>query len=76
VASVYGFGGAGSTLGSVIATCAVGRTLDATGSYVPVFIGIGLLMPVASVVGTWLMGLVELVRMKFDRAPSPSFSRI
>ncbi len=63
VASVYGFGGTGSTLGSVIATWAVGRTLDATGSYVPVFIGIGLLMPVAWAVGTWLMGRVEPVRM-------------
>jgi len=64
VASVYGFGGTGSTLGSVIATWAVGRTLDATGSYSPVFIGIGLLMPVAWVVGTALMGRVEPVRLK------------
>jgi len=45
----------------VIATWAVGRTLDATGSYVPVFIGIGLLMPVAWAVGTALMGRVEPV---------------
>jgi len=66
VASVYGFGGTGSTLGSVIATWAVGRTLDATGSYAPVFIGIGLLMPVAWVVGTALMGRVEPVRLKED----------
>ncbi len=63
VGSVYGFGGTGSTLGSVIATWAVGRTLDATGSYIPVFIGIGLLMPVAFAVGTALMGRVEPVRL-------------
>jgi len=61
VASVYGIGGAGSTLGSVISTWAVGRVLDATHSYTPVFIGIGLLMPVALVVGTALMGRVEQV---------------
>jgi len=64
VASVYGIGGAGSTLGSVISTQAVGWTLDLTHSYVPVFVGIGLLMPVAFVVGTWLMGRVEPVRMR------------
>ena len=66
VASVYGFGGTGSTLGSVISTWAVGRTLDLTGSYAPVFIGIGLLTPVAFVVGTTLMGRIEPVRMKED----------
>jgi ACS family hexuronate transporter-like MFS transporter len=64
VASVYGFGGTGSTLGSVISTWAVGRTLDLTGSYVPVFIGIGLMTPVAFVVGTALMGRIQPVRMK------------
>ena len=63
VASVYGFGGTGSTVGSVISTWAVGRTLDLTHSYVPVFIGIGLLMPVAFVVGTALMGKVEPVKL-------------
>jgi ACS family hexuronate transporter-like MFS transporter len=62
VASVYGIGGAGSTLGSVIGTWAVGRTLDVTHSYAPVFIGIGLLMPVALLAGMTLMGRVELVR--------------
>ena len=61
VASVYGIAGTGSTLGSVISTWAVGRTLDLTHSYAPVFIGIGLLMPVAFVVGTLLMGRVEQV---------------
>jgi ACS family hexuronate transporter-like MFS transporter len=64
VASVYGAGGTGSTLGSVISIWLVGRTLDLTHSYVPVFIGIGLLMPVAFLVGTTLMGRVEPVRMK------------
>ena len=63
VASVYGFAGTGSTVGSVISTWAVGQTLDLTHSYIPVFVGIGLLMPVAYVVGSTLMGRVEPVEM-------------
>ena len=62
VASVYGIGGTGSTLGSVISTWAVGRTLDVTHSYAPVFVGIGLLMPIALLFGTALMGRVEPVK--------------
>ena len=61
VGRVYGIGGTGSTLGSVISTWAVGRTLDVTHSYTPVFVGIGLLMPVALIVGMSLMGRVEQV---------------
>jgi ACS family hexuronate transporter-like MFS transporter len=68
VASVYGFGGTGSTVGSVISTWAVGRVLDVTHSYTPVFIGIGLLMPVAFLVGSTLAGRIQPVRMK----PAPS----
>jgi ACS family hexuronate transporter-like MFS transporter len=64
VASVYGFAGTGSTIGSVISTWAVGATLDVTHSYVPVFVGIGLLMPVAFVVGVKLMGRVEAVELR------------
>ncbi len=59
VASVYGIAGTGSTVGSVISTWAVGRTLDLTHSYAPVFVGIGLLMPVAMLVGFTLMRRVE-----------------
>jgi ACS family hexuronate transporter-like MFS transporter len=62
VASVYGIAGTGSTLGSVISTWAVGRTLDVTHSYAPVFIGIGLLMPIALLLGMSLMGRVEPVK--------------
>jgi ACS family hexuronate transporter-like MFS transporter len=62
VASVYGIGGTGSTIGSVISTWAVGRTLDSTHSYAPVFIGLGLLMPIALLAGTALMGRVEPVK--------------
>ena len=51
-------------MGSVISIWLVGRTLDLTHSYVPVFVGIGLLMPVAFLVGTTLMGRVEPVRMR------------
>jgi ACS family hexuronate transporter-like MFS transporter len=63
VGSVYGFGGTGSTLGSVVAMWAVGATLDVTHSYVPVFIGIGLLMPVAAAVGFTLIGRGEPARL-------------
>jgi hypothetical protein len=48
----------------VISTWAVGATLDLTHSYVPVFVGIGLLMPVAFVVGVKLMGRVEPVELR------------
>ena len=61
VASVYGIAGTGSTIGSAIATWAVGRTLDVTHSYTPVFIGLSLLMPVALLVGMTLMKRVEPV---------------
>jgi len=71
VASVYGIGGTGSTIGSVISTWAVGRVLDATHSYAPVFIGLGLLMPIALVAGTALMGRIEPVSM----APLPTPAR-
>jgi hypothetical protein len=62
VASVYGIGGTGSTIGAVISTWAVGRTLDSTHSYAPVFIGLGLLMPIALLAGTALMGRIEPVK--------------
>jgi ACS family hexuronate transporter-like MFS transporter len=62
VASVYGIAGTGSTLGSAISTWAVGRTLDLTHSYTPIFIGLSLLMPVAMLVGFSLMGRVEMVK--------------
>jgi MFS transporter, ACS family, hexuronate transporter len=64
VGSVYGIGGLGSTLGSVISIWLVGRTLDVTGSYETVFAGLGLLMPVACVVGFAVMGRVERIRWK------------
>lgn len=64
VASVYGFGGMGSTLGSVISIWLVGRTLDIAHSYVPVFVGLGLLMPVACIAGMFLMGRVERVELR------------
>jgi ACS family hexuronate transporter-like MFS transporter len=64
VGSVYGFAGTGSTVGSVISTWAVGKTLDLTHSYVPVFVGIGSLMPVALVIGLLLMKTVEPVALR------------
>jgi ACS family hexuronate transporter-like MFS transporter len=59
VGSVYGIAGTGSTIGSVISTWAVGYTLDATHAYAPVFVGIGVLMPVAMLVGFSVMKRVE-----------------
>ena len=59
VGSVYGIAGTGSTVGSVISTWAVGATLDATHSYAPVFVGIGLTMPLAMIIGFTLMRRVE-----------------
>jgi ACS family hexuronate transporter-like MFS transporter len=61
VGSAYGFGGLGSTAGSVVSIWVIGRVLDLTGSYVPVFVGIGLLMPTAFLIGARLMGRVEQV---------------
>jgi ACS family hexuronate transporter-like MFS transporter len=59
VGSVYGFSGAGSTAGSVASIWLVGRILDTSHSYVTVFAILGLLMPLAYVIGTTLMGTVR-----------------
>jgi MFS transporter, ACS family, hexuronate transporter len=64
VGSVYGIAGTGSTVGSVISTWAVGRTVDLTHSYVPVFVGIGIPMPVAMAVGFAMMRRVEPVTLR------------
>jgi ACS family hexuronate transporter-like MFS transporter len=64
VGSVYGIAGTGSTVGSVISTWAVGRTLDVTHTYAPVFVGIGAMMPVAMAVGFALMKRVERVDVR------------
>jgi ACS family hexuronate transporter-like MFS transporter len=63
VGSVYGMAGTGSTVGSMIGTWAVGFTVDKTHSYVPAFVGIGLLMPIAMMVGFALMRKVEPIRV-------------
>lgn len=68
VASVYGFSGMGSTLGSVVSIWMVGRTLDLTHSYTPVFTGLGALMPVACVAGLSLMGRVERVHLTAEES--------
>ncbi|MEZ5404460.1 MAG: MFS transporter [Bryobacteraceae bacterium] len=64
VASAYGFGGAGSTVGSVISIWLVGRTLDIAHSYTPVFIGLALLMPCAFAIGAALLGRIEPVDLE------------
>jgi ACS family hexuronate transporter-like MFS transporter len=61
VGSVYGIAGTGSTVGSAISTWAVGAVLDKTHSYLPVLIGLSILMPVAMTVGFTLMRRVEPV---------------
>lgn len=67
VASTHGFGGMGSTLGSVVSIWLVGRTLDPTHSYQSVFAGLGPLMPAALAAGLSLMGRLE--RIKLEAAP-------
>lgn len=69
VASVYGIAGTGSTVGSMISTWAVGAVLDATHNYVPVFIGLSLLMPIGLAIGFFLMRRVEPIR-DFDLTES------
>src|SRR5262249_51408063 len=61
VASVYGIAGTGSTVGSVISTWLVGQVVDATHSYVLVFVGLGISMPMAMIAGFALMKRVEPV---------------
>lgn len=61
VGSVYGIAGTGSTVGTAIATYGVAYVLDLKVGYIPVFIGISLLMPIAMIVGLSLMGRVEPV---------------
>jgi len=63
VGSVYGFGGLGSTLGSMISIWLVGYTLDQTHNYTSVFSGLALLMPIACFAGLLIMGRVEQVRL-------------
>lgn len=58
VGSVYGIAGTGSTIGTAISTWGVGHVLDITHNYAPVFVGIGLLMPIALIVGLATMGRV------------------
>jgi len=62
VGSVYGIAGTGSTIGTAISTWGVGHVLDITHRYEPVFIGIGLLMPIALIVGLLMMGRVVQVQ--------------
>jgi ACS family hexuronate transporter-like MFS transporter len=63
VASVFGIGGTGSTIGSMISIWLVGRILDTTGSYPAVFLMLGLLMPLAYFLGTLMMGRIEPLQL-------------
>ena len=63
VGSVYRIGGTGSTTGSVISTWLVGCILDTTHNYVVVFTFLGLLMPLAYLFGTFLMGKVRTIKL-------------
>jgi MFS transporter, ACS family, aldohexuronate transporter len=64
VGSVFGFGGVGSSLGTVVTTWAIGLVLDRLHSYTPVFIFIGSLLPTAFVVGTLVMGKVQPLEIR------------
>ena len=59
VGTVFGFGGTGSGIGTLMVTWMVGFTLDLTHSYTPVFVGIALLLPIALVVVMPLAGRVR-----------------
>jgi len=63
VASVYGLVD-GLHFGFSDQHLAGRRTLDVTHSYSPVFVGLGMLMPVACVAGMSLMGRVERVELR------------
>jgi ACS family hexuronate transporter-like MFS transporter len=63
VGSVFGFGGTGSSLGTVFTTWTIGWVLDRFHSYMPVFIFIGSLLPVAFVVGSLIMGEVHPLKL-------------
>jgi len=71
VGTVFGFGGTGSGLGTLLVTWLVGFTLDLTHSYTLVFIGIGLLLPVALVVVLLLAGRVR--RLDIPAAGAAAF---
>ena len=62
VGSVYGIAGTGSTVGTALATWGAGYVLDLKWGYAPVFIGMGVLMPIALIVGLSLMGRVDPVK--------------
>ena len=71
VGTVFGFGGTGSGLGTLLVTWLVGFTLDLTHSYTLVFIGIGLLLPVALVLVLLLAGRVR--RLDIPAAGAAAF---
>jgi len=59
VGSVYGIGACGAMTGVTLSIWAIGRILDATHSYRIVFALLGLLMPLACVLGTILVGKIQ-----------------
>jgi len=70
VGSVFGFGGTGSSLGTVFTTWAIGWALDRFHSYTPVFIFVGLLLPTAFIVGTLVMGKVHPLEIRLSNGVS------
>jgi len=64
VGSVFGFGGMGSSLGTVVFTRIVGLMLDHFHSYKPVFLAAGCLLPVACTLTLLLMGTVSPLEIR------------
>ena len=64
VGSVFGFGGTGSSLGTVLATWIVGLSLDRFGSYSIVFVCIGSLLPIAYLLGGLVLGKIQPVEVQ------------
>ena len=59
--TVLGFSGAGNGLGNLIFNAAVGRTLDRTGSYRAVFVGIAFLVPLAQTLLHFIGGPIKRI---------------
>ncbi len=68
VGTVLGFSGTGNGLGTLIVTALTGWVLDATGNYTIVFVGVGLLVPIAQLVLTLVGGPIYRLDIR-ERVP-------
>lgn len=71
VGTAFGFSGTGGSLGIVLTNQLIGWTLDQTGSYTGVLIGVSLLTPTAVVVTLLLAGRIQPVDTSHPAGISP-----